>query len=411
MERIDEGQDFMALVDFAHTPNALENVLKACRKMLPDGKRLIAVIGSAGLRDRDKRRMMPEVAARLADFTILTAEDPRTESLDDILETMAQAAIDSGRRRGRDVHARAGSRRGAVSRLPDGARGRLVIACGKGHEQSMAFGTTEYPWDDREAMRAALRGTPLKTLPTAQRMTLNRIELAFVTILLLFAAALRLIGVENGMPDPAAFPTETARGIIPDSVAIQPDEFLFVARPYHMIVSRQLNPQYFENPSFLINLNFFTFLLSGEGKGVTLAELEGHRRARTGSVSLLCDRACLFGADWAAGGCGDLRAGAPRRRTGGPRCSRAYWSRLLSRWCSTLTIRPAPASPGGFTAVALWAALASLYRPRWWLFCDRRDRCRTGGGQSLQRRCCFDCCVSRRPDPALSAASAAGRTC
>ena len=167
MERIDQGQNFLALVDFAHTPNALENVLKACRKMLPEGKRLIVIIGSAGLRDRDKRRMMPQVAARLADFTILTAEDPRTESLDDILATMAQAAISAGGIEG-ETFARVPDRGEALYQACQMAReGDLVIACGKGHEQSMAFGTTEYPWDDREAMRAALRGTPLKTLPTA----------------------------------------------------------------------------------------------------------------------------------------------------------------------------------------------------------------------------------------------------
>ncbi len=167
MERIDEGQNFLALVDFAHTPNALESVLKACRKMV-DGKRLIAIIGSAGLRDRDKRRLMPEAAARLADFTILTAEDPRSESLDEILETMAQAAVAAGGIDG-ETFMRVKDRGEALYRACQMAReGDIVIACGKGHEQSMAFGATEYPWDDREALRAALRGTPLKTLPTAQ---------------------------------------------------------------------------------------------------------------------------------------------------------------------------------------------------------------------------------------------------
>jgi len=168
MERIDEGQPYIAIVDFAHTPNALENALKACRGMLSEGKRLIAIIGSAGLRDRDKRRLMAEVAARLADFTVLTAEDPRTESLDDILATMAQGCIGQGGVEGQ-----------TFIRVPDRGQalyqacqmvqaGDIVIACGKGHEQSMCFGTTEYPWDDRQALRAAINGNPLKTLPTAQ---------------------------------------------------------------------------------------------------------------------------------------------------------------------------------------------------------------------------------------------------
>jgi UDP-N-acetylmuramoyl-L-alanyl-D-glutamate--2,6-diaminopimelate ligase len=167
MERIDEGQDFTAIVDFAHTPNALERALEAGREMLPDGKRLISVFGSAGLRDREKRRMMAETSARMADMTVLTAEDPRTESLDDILEIMAQACISQGGVEG-ETFIRVPDRGEAIYQACQMAQpGDIVMACGKGHEQSMCFGTTEYPWDDRDAMRAALRGTPLRTLPTA----------------------------------------------------------------------------------------------------------------------------------------------------------------------------------------------------------------------------------------------------
>jgi UDP-N-acetylmuramoyl-L-alanyl-D-glutamate--2,6-diaminopimelate ligase len=167
MQRIDAGQNFMALVDFAHTPNALDKALTAGREMLRPGKRLIAVFGSAGLRDVAKRRMMAETSARLADITILTAEDPRTESLDAILESMMRAACDAG-----------GVESETVFRIPDrgeaiyaacqmAAPGDLVMVCGKGHEQSMCFGTVEYPWDDRDALSAALRGAPLRALPTA----------------------------------------------------------------------------------------------------------------------------------------------------------------------------------------------------------------------------------------------------
>ena len=157
MERIDAGQDFLALVDFAHTPNALDNALQACRPMVSDGGRLIVVFGSAGLRDRDKRRLMAEVAAKRADFTILTAEDPRTESLDDILATMAAAATSAGGVEG-ESFIRVPDRGEALYVACQMARqGDVVIACGKGHEQSMAFGTTEYAWDDREALRAALQ--------------------------------------------------------------------------------------------------------------------------------------------------------------------------------------------------------------------------------------------------------------
>ncbi len=167
MQRIDEGQDFTAIVDFAHTPNALKRALEAGRTMLPHAKKLIAVFGSAGLRDVEKRRLMAEVSVQMADITILTAEDPRTESLDDILQMMATACEYRGGIEG-ETFFRVPDRGEALYRACDMAQaGDIVMACGKGHEQSMCFGTIEYPWDDREALQNALRGTPLKTLPTA----------------------------------------------------------------------------------------------------------------------------------------------------------------------------------------------------------------------------------------------------
>ncbi len=154
MERIDLGQDFTTIVDFAHTPNALLNALKAARTMTAG--RVIAIFGSAGLRDREKRRMMAKVSAEWADLSVLTAEDPRTESLDEILDEMAAGAKSRG-----------GVENQTFWRIPDRAAairfglklaqpGDIVMACGKGHEQSMCFATTEYPWDDRTALRAAL---------------------------------------------------------------------------------------------------------------------------------------------------------------------------------------------------------------------------------------------------------------
>lgn len=154
MERVDLGQPFTAIVDFAHTPNALRVAIEAVRLMT--GKRVICIFGSAGLRDKEKRRLMAEVAAQLADISILTAEDPRTESLEGIMEEMAAGARLQG-----------GVEEKTFFRIPDRAEairlgiriaqpGDIVMACGKGHEQSMCFGTTEYAWDDRTAMRAAL---------------------------------------------------------------------------------------------------------------------------------------------------------------------------------------------------------------------------------------------------------------
>ncbi len=154
MEQISMGQSFIAIVDFAHTPNALKQALKAVRDMTAG--RVIAVFGSAGLRDREKRRMMAEISTGLADVSILTAEDPRTESLDAILEEMAQGARAKGGVEGK-TFLRVPDRGEAIRQAVRMAKpGDLVIACGKGHEQSMCFGTVEYPWDDRVAVRAAI---------------------------------------------------------------------------------------------------------------------------------------------------------------------------------------------------------------------------------------------------------------
>ena len=166
MERIDEGQPFTAIVDFAHTPNALRQALRAARAMIAPMARVIVVFGSAGERDPGKRRAMGEVAARYADLTVITAEDPRSESLEAIIAAIAEGLLAEGRREGVDFW-RVPDRGRAIRKAVTLARpGDLVIVCGKGHEQSMAFGSVEYPWDDRRAMRLALRGGVLDTLPT-----------------------------------------------------------------------------------------------------------------------------------------------------------------------------------------------------------------------------------------------------
>jgi UDP-N-acetylmuramoyl-L-alanyl-D-glutamate--2,6-diaminopimelate ligase len=155
MERIDEGQDFTAIVDFAHTPNALQRALEAARGMTAG--RVIAVFGCAGERDREKRAWMGGIAARLADVTVMTAEDPRRESLEAILDEMARGAEAAGAVEG-GSYFRVPDRAEAIRFAVDLARpGDLVIACGKGHEQSMCYGREERPWSEHAAVRAALR--------------------------------------------------------------------------------------------------------------------------------------------------------------------------------------------------------------------------------------------------------------
>lgn len=164
MERIDEGQPYLAVVDFAHSPNALANCLIALRRVTPG--QLIVVFGCAGERDVQKRYLMGRAAAELADVAIFTAEDPRRESLDAIMSEMQRGALDAQPLRAEIV--KITDRGEAIQRACAMAcAGDTVVACGKGHEQSLCFGVTEYAWDDREAMRRAIRGEKLELGQTA----------------------------------------------------------------------------------------------------------------------------------------------------------------------------------------------------------------------------------------------------
>ncbi|PWH16089.1 MAG: hypothetical protein DDG59_10580 [Anaerolineae bacterium] len=166
MEKVDLGQPYLAVVDFAHTPNALRNALDSARK-LTNGK-VIAVFGSAGLRDRKKRWQMAEIGVKLADICILTAEDPRTESLEAILMEMKGGADSAGGTEGVNYF-RIADRREAIRQAVRLAQaGDLVLVLGKGHEQSMCFGEIEYAWDDRVALQSAIAeqlGIPGPAMP------------------------------------------------------------------------------------------------------------------------------------------------------------------------------------------------------------------------------------------------------
>jgi UDP-N-acetylmuramoyl-L-alanyl-D-glutamate--2,6-diaminopimelate ligase len=183
MERIDMGQKFTAIVDFAHTPNALKSALETARDLTPNpsparrGERgkVIAIFGSAGLRDKEKRRMMAEIGAQLADYVILTAEDPRTESLNQILVEM-ESGIPLEKRSEGKFYWKIPDRGEAIKfAIRLAKEGDIVLSCGKGHEQSMCFGKTEFLWDDRIAMRAALAeflnvdGVKMQYLPTQDK--------------------------------------------------------------------------------------------------------------------------------------------------------------------------------------------------------------------------------------------------
>jgi len=153
MEEIDEGQDFKAVVDFAHTPNALEQALKTLRQGLTKNRRLIVVFGAAGLRDREKRPAMGKIAGKWADFSIVTAEDPRTEKVEDICEQIVQGISEVGGKF-KVVYDRQEAINYAVKELA--RKGDTIVVCGKGHEKSMCFGEKESPWSDQGAVKRAI---------------------------------------------------------------------------------------------------------------------------------------------------------------------------------------------------------------------------------------------------------------
>ena len=155
MERIDEGQPFTVIVDYAHTPDSLEKVLHVLRP-LTSGK-LMAVFGAAGERDRQKRPIMGRIAAQLTDFFVITDEDPREEDRFAILQEIAAGTRIPGKREGVDFLCIADRREAITAAFARAGAGDTVLLAGKGHEQSIIVGTTKIPWDDRRVAREQLK--------------------------------------------------------------------------------------------------------------------------------------------------------------------------------------------------------------------------------------------------------------
>lgn len=155
MEKVDAGQDFLAVVDYAHTPDAIETVLNALRPVT-SGK-LIVVLGAGGDRDKTKRPLMGEVAARLGDLVILTDDNPRSEDPKVILAAV-KAGADKAEGRGEILveHDRAKAIALAVSKA---ATGDAIVVAGKGHEQGQEAKGEIKPFDDREVLGEALLNT------------------------------------------------------------------------------------------------------------------------------------------------------------------------------------------------------------------------------------------------------------
>ncbi|MDB5059076.1 MAG: UDP-N-acetylmuramoylalanyl-D-glutamate--2,6-diaminopimelate ligase [Chloroflexi bacterium] len=156
MKRVDAGQSFSVVVDYAHTAASLEKVLTTLRPLTSG--RLLVVFGSAGDRDREKRPVMGNVAARLADFSIFTDEDPRMEPSAQILDEIAAGARSAGAVAGRDFEIIADRRSAIHSGIALAEPGDVVLLAGKGHEQSMLVAGSSLPWDEESVAREALRG-------------------------------------------------------------------------------------------------------------------------------------------------------------------------------------------------------------------------------------------------------------
>jgi UDP-N-acetylmuramoyl-L-alanyl-D-glutamate--2,6-diaminopimelate ligase len=152
-EPVDAGQDFAVIVDYAHKPDALDNVLRTARELAGDHA-LSVVVGAGGDRDRGKRPLMGAAAARHADRVVITSDNPRGEDPEAIMDAIAEGAAPAG-----DRVVRIGDRREAIEHAIAGARaGDVVVIAGKGHEtyQEIAGGV-KLPFDDREVAREALR--------------------------------------------------------------------------------------------------------------------------------------------------------------------------------------------------------------------------------------------------------------
>jgi UDP-N-acetylmuramoyl-L-alanyl-D-glutamate--2,6-diaminopimelate ligase len=146
-EAVDEGQPFAVLVDYAHTPDSLENVLRTARDLAQN--RVICVFGCGGDRDRGKRPLMGGIASALADLAIVTSDNPRSEEPEAIIAEIlagAPAAEAEPDRREAIAHA-----------IGEAGEGDVVVIAGKGHEQGQQFSDRTVPFDDREVAREALR--------------------------------------------------------------------------------------------------------------------------------------------------------------------------------------------------------------------------------------------------------------
>ena len=154
-EAIDEGQPFEVIVDYAHKPQALETLLRTVRELAPGG-RVICVFGCGGDRDREKRPQMGRLASELADVVIVTNDNPRSESPQEIIDQIVAGAVG-------DVEVEPDRARAIGQAIELARDGDVVLIAGKGAEQGQEFADRTVPFDDRETAREALRKLGART--------------------------------------------------------------------------------------------------------------------------------------------------------------------------------------------------------------------------------------------------------
>jgi UDP-N-acetylmuramoyl-L-alanyl-D-glutamate--2,6-diaminopimelate ligase len=151
IERVDVGQDFTVLVDYAHTDDALKNLLESVRELHP--RRLITVFGCGGDRDRSKRPLMGAVAARLSDVVILTSDNPRSEPPEAIIEEVRRGIPPA---RADETEVIVDRREAIAHALELGREGVVIVIAGKGHETYQVLRDRTVPFDDRQVVREVL---------------------------------------------------------------------------------------------------------------------------------------------------------------------------------------------------------------------------------------------------------------
>ena len=153
-ERIEEGQDFAVVVDYAHTPDGLENILQTAKKIVEN--RILVVFGCGGDRDATKRPIMGRIAAQYGDRVFVTSDNPRTEDPVQIVKDV-EVGVKEGLRDGVDYDVIVDRREAIFAAIAEAKAGDVVIIAGKGHEDYQILKDETIHFDDREVAREALK--------------------------------------------------------------------------------------------------------------------------------------------------------------------------------------------------------------------------------------------------------------